>query len=81
MLTDDKLAQKGLTIEEVCRIISTVAARNGSAILENDTAKSKEKKLVRIEMSETPRNAKGGRCFGEQLRLEARKRRGLNIRV
>ena len=44
MLTDDKLAQKGLTIEEVRRIISTVAARNGSAILENDTAKSEEER-------------------------------------
>ena len=81
MLTADKLAQKGLTKEWVRRIISTVAARNGDAILENDTAKSKEKKLVRIEMSETPRSVENGRCFGEQLRLEARKRRGLNIRV
>ena len=44
MLTDRKLAQKGLTIGGEGRIISTVAARNGDAILENDTAKSEEER-------------------------------------
>ena len=81
MLTADKLAQKGLTKEWVRRIISTVAARNGDAILENDTAKSKEKELVRIEMSETPRGAEFGKSFGERMLKEASKRKGLNIRV
>ena len=44
MLTDGKLAQKGLTIGGERRIISTVAARNGDAILENDTANSEEER-------------------------------------